>query len=232
MCLFRGFRGGAPYRGSPGLRARLRRSYCQPHFPLSAPWQSQWGWHAYSRKHIHTDTHGNKCTHRVLSTPNKKSGLDWESFPYRVLLEREIVLNGRNCKNGLWKLSGGTRPVNGDCMGEVSNRLTAYSNQVLNTSKSYPVGEKQCMWRAIYPMIYKINDDSADVDFLFVSSLPKCNQTFLMCFCCHTHKSDNNISVHNPKSPIHCHFLSHYVMFVTLRHKHWLNLFVTVVQLT
>lgn len=41
MCLFRGFRAWVSYRGFPGLRARLRRSYCQPHSLLSALWQSQ-----------------------------------------------------------------------------------------------------------------------------------------------------------------------------------------------
>lgn len=44
------------------------------HFLLSAPWQSQWGWHAYSSKHIHTDTHANKCT--CTHTPKQKSGFD------------------------------------------------------------------------------------------------------------------------------------------------------------
>ena len=78
MFFFRGFRACVSYRGFPGLQARLRRSYCQPHSQLSAPWQSQCGWHAYLRKHFHTHAHS-------FINPKKKSGLD----PFHTEFQQE-----------------------------------------------------------------------------------------------------------------------------------------------
>lgn len=207
MCLFRGFRDSVSYRGSPGLRARMSRSYCQPHSLLSAPWQSQWGRHAYSSKHIYTDTHGNKCAHTQVYHPRTKVWFRLESFSYRAVAERKIVLNGHNCKNALWKLSRGTRPVNRDWVKLTTSwqliqiRCWTHLNPIQAMHMKCIIAKVILSNKWWYGIGLLINSYLAKCVFVFhcyinIDHFPICQQLF------HNHKATAKLFVYYTSPPV------------------------------